>query len=148
MEDRSSRRLRTLVTQMANMMAGSTTRSYQRPDTLDISAPAFSLVHLGHFRAWRCIGIEGSLSPDSCRVGRMQGTEALGPGCVKTRSDLVVMRCGARIFALFVLRAPTRLKNHGALLPRSVFTQPGSIPDMRHQQAQHHRFRRALSQSL
>jgi len=63
---------------MATMMARSTTRSYQRPDTLDISAPAFSLVHLGHFRAWRCIGIEGSLSPDSCRVGRMQGTEALG----------------------------------------------------------------------
>ena len=34
MEDRSSRRLRTLVTQMATMMARSTTRSNQRPDTL------------------------------------------------------------------------------------------------------------------
>ncbi len=78
MEDRSSRRLRTLVTQMATMMARSTTRSYQRPDTLDISAPAFSLVHLGHFRAWRCIGVEGSLSPDSCHVRRMMTTAALG----------------------------------------------------------------------
>src|SRR5712672_1231150 len=26
---------------------------------------------------------------------------------------------------LFVLRAPTRLKNHGEFLPRRIFTQPG-----------------------
>jgi hypothetical protein len=30
---------------------------------------------------------------------------------------------------LFVLRAPTHLKNHGAFLPHRVFAQPEPIPD-------------------
>ena len=40
-------------------------------------------------------------------------------GCIKTRSDLVVIPCGARILRLFVLRAPTRLKNRCAFTARS-----------------------------
>jgi hypothetical protein len=43
----------------------------------------------------------GGLSPDSCRGRSMASTEATGPGRVKTRSDLVVMPCAARIFAFF-----------------------------------------------
>src|SRR5215471_8477929 len=50
-----------------------------------------------------------------------------GPGRVKTRSDLVVIRAEPGFLRLFVPRDPTRLKNRGALLPRRVFTQPGAI---------------------
>ena len=76
MEDRSSRRLRTLVTLMAHrglsanenasalisMMARSTTRSNQRPDTLmqDLYGPA---VRRKRFSSiwwfWSCINVSG-----------------------------------------------------------------------------------------
>jgi hypothetical protein len=49
-----------------------------------------------------------------------------GPGCAKTKSDLVVMPSGGRIFAFFALRATTSLKIQGAFIPRRVFTQAGS----------------------
>jgi len=51
----------------------------------------------------------------------------LGLGCAKTKSDLVVMPSGRRIFAFFALRTIVGLKIPGAVVPRSVFTQPGSF---------------------
>ena len=48
---------------------------------------------------------------------------ALGLGRVKTKSDLVVMPSGRQIFAFFALRT----KIPGAVIPRRVFTQPGSF---------------------
>jgi hypothetical protein len=33
---------------------------------------------MGHFREWRRIGADGSLSPDSFRAGRMPATERVG----------------------------------------------------------------------
>jgi hypothetical protein len=58
------------------------------------------------------------------RVGRMS---ALGLGCVKTKSDLVVMPSEGRIFAFFALSATTSLKILGAVIPGRVFAQPGSM---------------------
>ena len=52
-------------------------------------------------------------------------TAAHDPGCVKTKSDLVVMLSEGRIFAFFALSATTSLKILGAVIPRGVFTQPG-----------------------
>jgi hypothetical protein len=50
----------------------------------------------------------------------------LGLGCAKTKSDLVVMPSGRQIFAFFALRMTTEPKISGAVIPRRVFTQPGS----------------------
>jgi hypothetical protein len=47
---------------------------------------------------------------------------AAGPGCVKTKSDLVVEDEFLRFFALSVT---TSLKIQGAFMPHRVFTQPG-----------------------
>jgi hypothetical protein len=52
----------------------------------------------------------------------------VGLGCAKTKSDLVVMPSAGRIFAFFALNVITSLKIHGAVIPRNVFTQPGSYP--------------------
>ena len=55
---------------------------------------------------WRGRARRQSLRPLDRRPPRGQTAEherprsVTGPGCVKTRSDLVVMPCGARIFAL------------------------------------------------
>ena len=45
-------------------------------------------------------------------------------GCVKTKSDLVAMPSGGRILRFFALSVTTSLKIPGAVIPRSVFTQP------------------------
>jgi hypothetical protein len=50
-----------------------------------------------------------------------------GLGCVKTKSDLVVMPSGRQIFPFFALRITTEPKIPGAVIPRRVFTQPGSF---------------------
>src|SRR5580700_4706582 len=47
--------------------------------------------------------------------------------CVKTKSNLVVMPSGRQIFAFFALRVTVEPKIPGAVIPRRVFTQPGSI---------------------
>jgi hypothetical protein len=55
----------------------------------------------------------------------------MGPGSVKTRSDLVVMPCGkTNVRASGALRLTTGLKIPDACIPRGVFTQPGPIPDI------------------
>jgi hypothetical protein len=56
-----------------------------------------------HFRdaRRRNNSVAGSLFPDSCHPGWMPMTAALGPGCVKTQSDLVVTPRRARISAFF-----------------------------------------------
>jgi len=48
-------------------------------------------------------------------------------GRVKTKSDLVVMPSGRQIFAFFALRVTVEPKIPGAVIPRGVFTQPGSF---------------------
>jgi hypothetical protein len=53
-----------------------------------------------------------------------------GLGCVKTKSDLVVMPSGRQIFPFFALRITTEPKIPGAVIPRRVFTQPGSGADI------------------
>ena len=52
---------------------------------------------------------------------------ASGPGRVKTKSNLVVALSGGGIFAFFSLSVTTSLKIPGAVIPRRVFTQPGSF---------------------
>ena len=52
---------------------------------------------------------------------------AVGLGCAKTKSDLVVMLSGRQIFAFFALRMTIGPKIPGAVIPRRVFTQPGSF---------------------
>jgi hypothetical protein len=49
-----------------------------------------------------------------------------GPGGVKTKSNLVVALSGGGIFAYFALSVTTSLKIPGAVIPRRVFTRPGS----------------------
>jgi hypothetical protein len=49
---------------------------------------------------------------------------------VKTKSDLVVMPGGRQIFAFFALRMTVEPKIPGAVIPRRVFTQPGSLGDI------------------
>ena len=55
---------------------------------------------------------------------------AIGPGRVKTKSNLVVALSGGGIFAFFALSVTTSLKIPGAVIPRRVFTRPGSLSDM------------------
>ena len=50
----------------------------------------------------------------------------VGLGRVKTKSDLVVMPSGRQIFAFFALRMTVKPKIPGAVIPRRVFTWPGS----------------------
>src|ERR1700730_9322491 len=52
---------------------------------------------------------------------------ASGLGRVKTKSDLIVMPSGRQIFAFFCSPHDHRTKIPGAVIPRRVFTQPGSI---------------------
>ncbi len=51
---------------------------------------------------------------------------AVGLGCAKTKSDLVVMPSRRQIFMFFALRMTTGPKIPGTVIPRRVFTQPGS----------------------
>jgi hypothetical protein len=53
----------------------------------------------------------------------------MGLGRVKTKSDLVVMPSGGRISAFFALNVTASLKISGEIIPRYVFTQPGSKPE-------------------
>src|SRR6516162_11036984 len=48
----------------------------------------------------------------------------LGLGCAKTKSDLVVAE--DKFLRFFALRMTTEPKIPGAVIPRRVFTQPGS----------------------
>src|SRR5258705_9914421 len=50
----------------------------------------------------------------------------MGLGCVKTKSHLVVMPAKDEFLRFFALSATTSLKILGAVIPRRVFTQPGS----------------------
>jgi hypothetical protein len=52
---------------------------------------------------------------------RADATSPMGLGCAKTKSDLVVMPSGRRIFAFFALRMIIGLKTPGAVTPRRVF---------------------------
>src|SRR5215831_13226121 len=54
----------------------------------------------------------------------------MGLGRVKTKSDLVVMRAEDKFLRFFALRVTVEPKIPGAVIPRRVFTQPGSISDM------------------
>jgi len=109
MGDRSSRRLRTLVTRMVHrdlsakknagalisMMARSSNRSNQRPDTLmQDCIPSDRLKTSCNARPDHTFGSsstvvydrpDGILSFDSFRARRVTVTEDMGPGCVKTR---------------------------------------------------------------
>src|SRR5215475_14194961 len=60
------------------------------------------------------------------RAPPTQSESGPGLGCVKTKSDLVVMPSGRQIFPFFALRITTEPKIPGAVIPRRVFTQPGS----------------------
>jgi len=57
-------------------------------------------------------------------IGATSGT---GLGCAKTKSDLVVMPSEDEFLRFFALRTIVGLKIPGAVIPRSVFTQPGSF---------------------
>jgi hypothetical protein len=50
-----------------------------------------------------------------------------GLGRVKTKSDFIVMPSGRQILRFFALRITTSLKIIGVVIPRRVFTHPGSI---------------------
>jgi hypothetical protein len=52
---------------------------------------------------------------------------APGLGRVKTKSDLVVVPSGRQIFAFFGLRMTIGPEISGVVVPRGVFTQPGSF---------------------
>src|SRR5262249_52389155 len=60
---------------------------------------------------------------------------ASGLGCAKTKSDLkrnlIWSSCRAEeeFLYFFALNVTTRLKISGAIIPRNVFTQPGSKPE-------------------
>jgi hypothetical protein len=54
-------------------------------------------------------------------------TAARDLGCVKTRTDLVILPSGGRILRFFALSVITSLKIPGAIILRRVFTQPGPI---------------------
>src|ERR1700730_3572169 len=73
--------------------------------------------------------LEGTISHlDVLRCGisaRPMSVEGLG--CAKTKSDLVVVPSAGRTFAFFCLNVTTSLKITGAVIPRNVFTQPGSF---------------------
>ena len=53
----------------------------------------------------------------------------MGLGRVKTKSDLVVMPSGRQCF--FAFRVTVEPKIPGAVIPRRVFTQPGSSTDLK-----------------
>jgi hypothetical protein len=57
--------------------------------------------------------------------------------CAKTKSDLVVMPSERQIFAFFALRMTTEPKIPGAVIPRRVFTQPGSKREATKRKALH-----------
>src|SRR5260370_23734669 len=67
----------------------------------------------------------GSYLGNTGRAANLVATAAFDPGCVKTKSDLVVMPSEGRILRFFALSATTSLKILGAVIPRRVFTQPG-----------------------
>jgi len=64
----------------------------------------------------------------SGRLDRSTTMSALGLGRMKTKSDLLVMPSGRQIFAFLALRMTIGPKIPGAVIPRRVFTQPGSEP--------------------
>src|SRR5260221_14241876 len=67
----------------------------------------------------------GSYLGNTGRAANLVATAAFDPGCVKTKSDLVVMPSEGRILRFFALSVTTSLKILGAVIPRRVFTQPG-----------------------
>ncbi len=78
------------------------------------------------------------LTLDSCRADPTLVTAALGPGCVKTQSDLVVMPRGVRISAFFcALRDHTPQNSRCAFTVQSFHTawancgSPGLLPAAR-----------------
>src|SRR5258706_12751058 len=80
----------------------------------------------GHLLPSRAVPSDGSLSPDSCRADGVPVTAGMGPGCVKTQSDLVVMPRGARISAFFCSPRDHAPQNSWcAFTVCKVFTQPG-----------------------
>jgi hypothetical protein len=66
-----------------------------------------------------------------CRIS-VGSVSVVGLGRVKTKFDLIVASSGRPIFVFFALRMTTGLKISGAVIPRSVFTQPGSKREFPH----------------
>jgi hypothetical protein len=54
---------------------------------------------------------------------------APGLGCAKTKSDLIV-RAEDKFFRFLALRITTEPKIPGAIIPRRVFAQPGSLAEV------------------
>src|SRR5262249_36494463 len=76
-------------------------------------------------RGWRpCPGCGAHRSELCC------STSAMGLGRVKTKSDLVVMRAEDKFLRFFPLRVTVEPKIPGAVIPRRVFTQPGSKTEL------------------
>jgi hypothetical protein len=76
-------------------------------------------------------GRSGSFATEAAKSAA-RPTSASALGRVKTKSDLVVMPSGRQIFAVFfALRMTVEPKIPGAIIPRSVFTQPGPKADVR-----------------
>jgi hypothetical protein len=65
------------------------------------------------------------------KLGVEPSEAAVDPGCAKTKSDLVVMPSGGRIFAFFCSARDHSLKIQGAFISRRVFTQAGPEEDLR-----------------
>ena len=77
--------------------------------------------------------LEHLLSYDWIGLGDLQSAAMSAPGLgrVKTKSNLVVALSGGGIFAFFALSVATSLKIPGAVIPRRVFTRPGSSSTFR-----------------
>jgi hypothetical protein len=58
---------------------------------------------------------------DSCRRRAHAETDATDPGCVETKSDLVVMPSGGRIFALFCSARVHKPQNSGRVYTSQSF---------------------------
>jgi len=78
-------------------------------------------VRLGHADQLSCARMRGRCSPESGPKwgGRMEA--ALGPGCVKTKSDLVVMPSEGQIFALFCSERDHKPQNSGCVYTTQSF---------------------------
>jgi hypothetical protein len=82
----------------------------------------WGLLLLRHHLAWLPLGLRAKISIVTLLWWHVFGANgsmsAMGPGCAKTKSDLVVMPSGGRIFAFFKITDPSKQRRLIAQLDR------------------------------